>query len=99
MPPDKIAQLVADYQAGTGTKALALNYRIGRDTVTRHIKRAGIPYRQLGLTEEQKVEAERLYLEGWSLRRLAERYGRDYETIRRNLKKRGVQLRNPWEKR
>jgi hypothetical protein len=98
LPPDKIAHLVADYQAGSGTKELALNYRIHRDTVSRHIKQAGVPFRQLGLTDEQKVEAERLYLAGWSLQRLADRYGRDYETIRRNLKKRGVRMRSPWER-
>jgi hypothetical protein len=88
LPPDKIAQLVADYQAGTSTNALALNYRISRHAVSKHIKRAGVPFRQRGLPEELLVEAEWLYLSGWSLQRLAEHYGRDDETIRQNLKKR-----------
>jgi len=43
LSPNKIAQLVADYQAGTGTEKLALDYGISRDTVSKHIKRAGVP--------------------------------------------------------
>jgi hypothetical protein len=33
-----------------------------------------------------------------ALRRLSERYGRNDEIIRRNLKKRGVRMRAPWER-
>jgi hypothetical protein len=99
LPPDKIAQLVAEYQAGTGTKALARNYHLSRYTVNQHIKRAGVPFHRRGLTKEQSTEAERLYLAGWSLHHLANRYGLADKTIWRNLKQRGVQTRSPWERR
>jgi hypothetical protein len=60
----------------SGGGLLALSYRISRDTIHKHIKRAGVPFHERGLTEEQKTEAERLYLFGWSLQRLADRYGK-----------------------
>jgi hypothetical protein len=96
---EKIAQLVAEYQAGIGTNELARTYRISRYTVNQHLQRAGVPFRLRGLADEQTVEAERLYLAGWSLQRLAKRYGRDDKTIWRSLKKRGVHMRRPWERR
>jgi hypothetical protein len=98
LPPEKIAQLVADYQAGIGTKELARTYQLSRYTVNQHLQRAGVPFRERGLTVEQMTEAERLYLKGWSLHRLAERYGRHDKTIWRNLKQRGVPMRAPWER-
>jgi uncharacterized protein YjcR len=45
------------------------------------------------------AEAVRLYGEGWSLQRLAERYGCDPETVRQQLRSSGVQMRKPWERR
>jgi hypothetical protein len=42
-----------------------------------------VPFHERGLTDEQKTEAERLYLSAWSLQRLADRYGKDDKTIRR----------------
>jgi DNA-directed RNA polymerase specialized sigma24 family protein len=43
-------------------------------------------------------EAIRLYGDGWSCQRLAERYGCDAETVRQALKRAGVRLRAPWER-
>jgi predicted DNA-binding protein YlxM (UPF0122 family) len=77
---------------------LALSYRISRDTIHKHIKRAGVPLHKCGLTNEQKNEAERLYLSGWSLQRLADRNGKDDETICRISRSR-VHMGDPWEPR
>jgi hypothetical protein len=98
VPPDKIAQLVADYQAGTSTNALALNYRISRDTVSKHIKRAGVPFRQRGLPEELWSKLNGFTWPAGACSDLLSTNGRDDETIRQNLKKRGVRMRSPWEK-
>jgi hypothetical protein len=35
-----------------------------RETVVRHLIRAGVQLRRLGLTEEQAMAAKRLYLDG-----------------------------------
>ena len=40
----------------------------------------------------------RLYGDGWSCQRLAERYGCDDETVRQSLKRLGVRRRKPWER-
>jgi hypothetical protein len=80
----------------SGGGLLALGYRISRDAIHKHIKRAGVPFHERGLANEQKTEAERLYLFGWSLQRLANRDGKDDETIRR-ISRSGVHMRDPWE--
>ena len=82
----------------SGGGLLALSYRISRDTIHKHLKRAGVPFHERGLTDEQETEAERLYLSGWSLQRLADRDGKDDETIRR-ISRSGVHMRDPWEPR
>ena len=86
--PDQVAQLITDYQAGRATKDLARDYAISRDTVTQHLKRAGAPLRSRSLSDDQKAECERLYLSRWSLQRIADRYGKDDETIRQSLNRR-----------
>jgi hypothetical protein len=62
-------------------------------TAIRH--RLGVDLRQRGLTDERVAEACRLYPEGWSLARLAERYGVDDMTVRRHLLLVGVVMRSP----
>ncbi len=54
--------------------------------------------RRQGMSEDQVRQAVRLYGEGWSLQRLAERYGCDDETVRTHLKQTGVRMRRPWER-
>jgi hypothetical protein len=77
----------------SGGGLLALSYRISQDTIHKHIKRAAVPLHERGLTDEQKTEAERPYLSGWSLQRLADRYGKDDETIRRIARSGGPHAR------
>jgi hypothetical protein len=68
-------------------------------TVTSLLRRHGVELRQVGLTAEQVAEARRLYPEGWSLARLAERYNVDDMTVRPYLLLAGVVMRSPKERR
>jgi hypothetical protein len=77
---------------------LAKRWQLHRTTVAEHLRRAGVPIRQRGITEEQRGETIRLYREGWSCQRLAGRYGCDDETVRQTLKRHGVHLRSPWDR-
>ena len=70
-----------------------------RATVTAVLQRLGVEPRQSGLSNEQVADACRLYPEGWSLARLAERYNVDDMTVRRYLLLAGVVMRSPNERR
>ncbi len=94
----KIEELISSYEAGQTIAALAMEYGVHPHTVSQHLKRAGVQLRQQGLTDEQKTEAERLYLTGRSLKAIAEAFDCDAETVRQMLKKRGVAMRHPWER-
>jgi DNA-directed RNA polymerase specialized sigma24 family protein len=59
---------------------------------------AGVQLRRQGIPADRVDEAVRLYGDGWSCQRLAERYGCDAETVRQALKRRTVRLRSPWER-
>ena len=58
-------------------------------TVAGHLRQEGVPLRRQGMPTERIVEAIRLYSEGWSCQRLAERYDCDDETFRQTLKRAG----------
>ncbi len=94
-----MAHLVCEYEAGDDMTALAVRWDLHRTTVAGHLRRAGVALRRQGVPAEMLAEAVRLYGNGWSLQRLAERYGCDDETVRQALKRAGVKLRSPWERR
>ena len=96
---DQAAQLVAEYQAGDDMTVLAARWGLHRTTVASHLRRAGVALRRQGVPADRLDEAVRLYAEGWSCQRLAERFDCDDETVRQALKRTGVQLRSPWERR
>lgn len=79
-------------------RALALSYGVHRGTVADHVRRAGVVLRTKGLLDMQVDDAVRLYAEGWSLVKIADRLGCDGQTVRTELKRRGVQMRKPWER-
>src|SRR4051794_38221271 len=76
---EQVEQLVADYQAGADMKQLASSWGLHRTTVAAQLRRAGVELRRQGIPEDQLADAIRLYGEGWSLQRLAERYACDDE--------------------
>lgn len=90
--------LAIAYRSGKATKELAGRFGIHRATVTAILRRLGVDLRQQGLTDEQVAEACRLYPEGWSLARLAERFDVDDMTVRRYLLLTGIVIRAPHDR-
>lgn len=98
LDPHQANALAAAYRAGHATKELATRFGVHRATVTAVLQRLGVELRQKGLSDEQVVEACRLYPGGWSLAHLGERYGVKDMTVRRYLLLAGVVMRSPHER-
>jgi hypothetical protein len=75
-----------------------MRFGIHRATVAAVLRRLGVEPRKKGLSDERVAEACRLYFEGWSLARLAERYDVTDMTVRRYLLLAGVVMRSPHER-
>lgn len=94
----EIHQLLAEYQSGYSMKVLAVRWGLHRTTVAGHLRRGDVRLRRQGVSDADLDEAARLYEEGWSCLRLADRYDCAGETVRQGLIQAGVQLRAPWER-
>jgi lambda repressor-like predicted transcriptional regulator len=99
LTPEQVEQLIAGYQGGDDMTVLATRWDLHRTTVAAHLTRAGVELRRQGVPPERIDEASRLYGEGWSLQRLAERFHCDDKTVRQALQRPGVRLQAPWERR
>ncbi|GAB3474063.1 terminase gpP N-terminus-related DNA-binding protein [Amycolatopsis cihanbeyliensis] len=89
-----IQQLIAGYLSGSTVYELAEQFKIGRNTVCRILRRHHVPMRRRGLTPEQVTEAVQLYHQGWTPPRIGQRMGVDAVTIRRRLREHGLTIRN-----
>ena len=69
-----------------------------RTTVAAQLREASVQLRRQGVPDDLLDEAIRLYNDGWSCQRLAERYGCNATTVWKVLKQAGVRLRTPWER-
>ncbi|MBF6177715.1 helix-turn-helix domain-containing protein [Nocardia otitidiscaviarum] len=76
------------------TTKLVLEYRIGKGTVLKLLRDAGVAIRNQGLSDEQVGDATRLYESGLSLARIGERFGVDASTVHKALVRRGVPMRD-----
>jgi predicted DNA-binding protein (UPF0251 family) len=94
LEPDQINALAVAYREGKAVKELARNFGVHRTTVTAILERSGVELRLAGLSNGQVAEACRLYPEGWSLARLADRYSVSDMTVRRYLLLAGVVMRS-----
>jgi DNA-binding transcriptional regulator LsrR (DeoR family) len=99
LDPLRANALATAYRDGKMTKELAALFGIHRATVTAVLQRLGVKPREKGLSDEQAAEACRLYTEGWSLARLAEKYNVTDMTVRRYLLLAGIVMRSPHERR
>lgn len=93
-----LAQLIADYEAGAPTTDLMTRYELGKGTVLRVLRRAGVQMRGQGARNIDIGQAAALYATGWSLKQLGTYFDCDAETMRKELKTHGVRMRNPWER-
>jgi hypothetical protein len=74
-------------------KELASEFGIHRNTVSAHLTERGVLVRRGGLDREQAAEAVRLYREGWSSRRLGERFEVTAGTVLTVLRRAGTSIR------
>ncbi len=97
LDPDSIQALVSDYLSGQSVRQLTETWDIHRTTVLDHLERNNIPRRPTvrKLTDTQLKEAADLYRAGNPLKTLGAKYSVDPQTVSRELKKVGVQIRPP----
>jgi len=94
LKPDTVAEIIAHYEAGEPSTAIATTYGISKGSVIRLLRDAGVPIRKQGLTEEGVAEAARLYASGQSLAQIGMYLGVDHGTVWRQLRKHGVKMRD-----
>jgi DNA-directed RNA polymerase specialized sigma24 family protein len=85
--------LIENYRAGTDMGDVATKFGIHRTTVASILRRHQVPLRRQGLSVDQVALGSRLYGEGLSLVRVAERFGCDAETVRQAFIRAGVPVR------
>ena len=96
--PEIVSRLVAEYEAGAPSTALMARYGLGKGTVLSLLPEHGVKTRRQGLSAGDLPPAIELYKAGWSLQRLGERFSCDAETVRKRLRRVGVQRRDCHER-
>jgi transposase-like protein len=94
LKPDVIDQIIACYQAGEPSTAIATSFNISKGSVIRLVRNAAAAIRKQGLTQEQVEEAIKLYVDGKSLAWIGKHLRVDRGTVWRQLRKRGVKMRD-----
>ncbi|HWF70542.1 MAG TPA: helix-turn-helix domain-containing protein [Mycobacterium sp.] len=94
LKPEILSEIIACYEAGEPSTALAASHSLSKGSVIRLVREAGIPIRRQGLTNDQITEAIQLYGSGMSLAKVGARFGVDHGTVWRALKKRGMRMRD-----
>lgn len=92
--PATIAEIIARYEAGEPSKALAAAFGISKGSAIRLLREAGVKIRKQRLTDDQIDEAANLYTDGKSLAWIGKYLGVDHGTVWRQLRKRGVRMRD-----
>jgi DNA-binding CsgD family transcriptional regulator len=97
---EQVKELILAYAAGATVYQLGDRFGIDRRTVGAILKRNGVDTSQPCLAEEVVKEAARLYEQGLSLARVAKQLGASTSTLRLQLLKHGVKMRDPhdWER-
>ena len=90
----EVKDLAEAYQAGATIAQLAKRFGINPTTVSNILKRENVATRGRKLSDADIDTAERLYAEGLSLERVANRLNVTAGAIRFRLVKRGVKMRD-----
>lgn len=93
LTPERRAELVADYVAGTPVRAIATKYGVHRGTIPTLIRRAGAEVRVAGLDAEESKLASSLYENGMTLAQVAGQMGVSDEAVRQAVVDQGGQIR------
>lgn len=83
--PGQLDAIVARYEAGETTTALAREYAISHSSILRLFSQRGVQTRTRGLTPEKEREVIRLRAQGLIVRDVAKRIGCGYDTVRKFL--------------
>jgi DNA invertase Pin-like site-specific DNA recombinase len=94
LKPDTVAEIIALYEAGEPSTALAASFNLSKGSVIKILREAGIQIRNQGLTQDQIAKAAQLYRSGYSLAQIAAHLGVDHGTVWRQLRKHGVKMRD-----
>jgi DNA-binding CsgD family transcriptional regulator len=92
----EVAELLKAYESGASTYELAARFRIRRETVTMHLKRAGLEVRpgpQVALDEAGERRVAILYRDGLSMRSIARQMGISDNTVLKALRAQSVPSR------
>lgn len=73
---------------------IAKEFKINRVTVSKHLERAGVTKRPRSMSQVQIDEAVQYYAAGQSLEKIGNRLGFDSTTVLKELRLRGVQMRD-----
>lgn len=96
LSPAEVDELVALYERGATERSLAARFGAHRQTVSEHLKRAGVVKRpKTKMTESMVSRARELYEQGWSGPRISRALGINVDTIYKALKRAGVRMRSP----
>jgi hypothetical protein len=93
LSPDKVDQLVSQYQSGAKVSELATLFGIHRDTVSELLDRKGVTRRRRGLSQELLNQVISAYEAGSSLAVIGDELSVDAGTVALALRKAGVLIR------
>jgi uncharacterized protein (DUF433 family) len=88
-----VVAVAKQYRGGAGMTELGALYGVHRTTVAACLRKLAVPLRRQGVTDDTLVEAVRLYEAGWSLDKIAQKYGCAPSTVRDAFIRAGVTLR------
>lgn len=94
LKPQTIAEIIARYEAGEPSTAIAAAFNLNKGSVIRLLREAGVTIRNQGLTKVQITEAAQLYQSGLSLAAIGVGLGVDHSTVHRQLLRRDVKMRD-----
>ncbi len=96
LSPAEVVELVNLYKQGATERSLAAKFGPHRQTVSEHLRRAGVTKRpKTKRTESTLTRARELYEQGWSGPRISRELGINVSTIYKALQRAGVEMRPP----
>lgn len=90
-----VIRMVELYEAGMTIRKVGTEIGLNRETVIRHLRKAGAKLRRQGLDTASVERARELYLGGQTLAQVGEVLGVAPGTVGSYLRKHGVQVRPP----
>jgi DNA-binding IclR family transcriptional regulator len=90
---ETVAALLRDYHAGSSLADLQRTYSLGRGSVQRLLREAGIRRRRTSLTDAEAAELVERYGAGLTIREIAAKHGLPKTTVQGALTRLGVVMR------